>query len=935
MFISIYCHPDLIKLNVDFLRELNFILTKYSDGTKYSIFISNKGYLMFDDKQMFLPNDYYFDDKKISEIIFNTFDDNEFNCTSLVLKDGINSKLLKFVNVIFRRVIEKKLNINAERHSTYTFDNKCISELPSINKYTCYKWINIFNIISSNPFSKDIISFSFEYSDNSQSAQVKFDYPLYNYLLQLQDNVIFGIKLSDSEIELFIKIYEIFIIDSFKKAFIKPINVPNDSNKFPKFYIFVKFYQEVKEFLLKDFNLRFGSFRSRENYKVINNLNFYTYDKKENPFMEEMKRVDKEAYKNELKIREESKLDLFLLKDNIMAKKSDVITQEEFNKKFRNECFNAYYQKLASYLGRKDAETEIFNREYFKNNQDFQIILDMQRLALQIIESDGGLLFFDTRNKKYYFRSDSENNIVPYDKKDILVILNRAMQKNLPKYHNYNKDSSNHSIEVVLIENLNDVPKEKLKDEIKTSYTTKIFIFTNQIPSIDGEVFDLSRNEEIFQSKTDLLFKRNIFVPTEFLAKRKEYNYVNILEINEQTTNSFIKKFIYQMVNEDVEKTDYIINWLAYYFQNLKKTGIALVLLGDSEVTVKLFWDLIIKKIFGNRYCSTINDNEYKTTLLQDIAKYKLFFNVGDIKNAGTIFDDDTLALLVKDLLIQQSVECKNAKGEEERVEIHGQLLITATNPAPYLKKSLSKCTVIDTVNIDKIMESLDIEDETELEDKILKDLEQFSDFLNYYNVKEEIAKEKFITKEREKLKGITTSNVNKDDVENSLDNFIQTIKNKDIKYFEKVKNIENGTIYEHLKNAFEKDDGYFIGQDLLLYYNAVTEQKFDKKKDLMDRLKAKDNMFLQEVKTLKILTSDGKEEVLFQAYKTSKETGNKELYKINDYVIAKDITIPYGAVITTSQDNIEKYYHDDLKNAIKINKEYKDKKKVQEKLNK
>ena len=101
-----------------------------------------------------------------------------------------------------------------------------------------------------------------------------------------------------------------------------------------------------------------------------------------------------------------------------------------------------------------------------------------------------------------------------------------------------------------------------------------------------------------------------------------------------------------------------------------------------------------------------------------------------------------------------------------------------------------------------------------------------------------------------------------------------------------------------------------------------------------MDKLKVKDNMFLQEVKTLKILTSDKKEEVLFQAYKTSKETGNKELYKINDYVIAKDIEIPYGTVITTSQDNIKKYHHSDLENAIKINKEYKDKK-AQEKENK
>ena len=202
-----------------------------------------------------------------------------------------------------------------------------------------------------------------------------------------------------------------------------------------------------------------------------------------------------------------------------------------------------------------------------KNSRDFQIILDVQKLALEIIESDGGLLFFDTRNKKYYFRSDAENDIVPYDKKDILVILNRAMQKNLPKYHIYNKDSLYHSIEVALIENLNDVPKEKLKNEIDTSHVTKILIFANQIPLIDGEVFDLSRNEEIFQSETDLLFKRNIFVPTEFLAKRKEYKKSNdFYRINtlfnrheEQIeskkdvliTESFIKKPTVQKITQE------------------------------------------------------------------------------------------------------------------------------------------------------------------------------------------------------------------------------------------------------------------------------------------------------------------------------------------------------------------------------------------------
>ena len=951
--INDYYHPELIKLYRKILIDLDFKLTSLFNSeyilSNYKKFdnlkFDNHNMVLVDENQNFATKD---------KIIFNPIDDNVFSCSFLTLEDGIHNKLSILVNNIFEAVIGTKLNIYRGNISLYQY-LKDIHNLPITNKYTLYKWKNLYNIITSNLNSKNIISFSFEYSNDSPSAQIKFDYPFYNYLLQIQSGEIFGIKFTNSEIELLKKIYEIFIINILEKRFKSPIYVPQDSNKSPKFYIYLKFYMLFKELLAENYRLRLGYYKF---FNIrIDKLNDYNYTIKEScniNIFEKIKKLDKQVYENELKIREESNANLLLLKDNSMAKNGNIVIQEEINKKFEKEYFNAYNQKLASYFGKKDAEAEIFNREYLKNSNDFRIILDMQRLTLKIIQSDGGLLFFDNRDKKYYFRSDSENSITPYDKKDILVILNKAMQKNLPKYHNYNKDSLNHSIEVALIENLNDVPKEKLKNEINTSYTTKILIFTNQIPSIDGEVFDLSRNEEIFQSKTDLLFKRNIFVTTKFLAKRKEYDNKNtdfnkptflergfrslenedFAEKNTVITKSFIKKFIYQMVNKNTEKTEYIINWLAYYFQNLKKTGTALVLLGDSEVTEKLFFNLIIKKIFGNRYCSTINDTEYKTSLLQDVAKYKLFFNVADIKNAGTKFDDDTLALLVKDLLIHQTVEYTNDKGDEDRVEIHGQLLITATNPSPYLKKSLSKCTVIETVNIDKIMESLELEDEIELEDKILKDLDIFSDLLNNYSVKDEIAEEKFITEEREKLKGITTSNVDKNAIEDSLDKFIEAIKNKDIEYFEKVKNIDNGTIYEHLKNAFEKDDGYFIGQDLLVYYNTINEQKFDNKKDLMDKLKAKDNMFLQEVKTLKILTSDKKEEVLFQAYKTSKETGNKELYKINDYVMAKDIEILYGAVITTSQDNIKKYHHSDLENAIKINKEYKDKK-AQEKENK
>jgi hypothetical protein len=226
---------------------------------------------------------------------------------------------------------------------------------------------------------------------------------------------------------------------------------------------------------------------------------------------------------------------------------------------------------------------------------------------------------------------------------------------------------------------------------------------------------------------------------------------------------------------------------------------------------------------------------------------------------------------------------------------------------------------------MDTIIEKLGVPDVLILEDKIHKDLENFSDILRFFHLNHELTNYAMDTNERKEISGNKTSNINKEDVEKDIDAFITAIKTKDLEYFEKVKEVKDDAIYEHLKNAFNKDDGYFIGQDLLVYYNAIHEQKFETKKQLMDKLKEKDEMFTQEVKTLKILTAEQKEEVLFQAPKTSKDTGNKELYKINKYTLANSITIPYGAIIISSQDNIKKYNHPDLENAIKIHQQYKE----------
>lgn len=296
--INDYYHPELIKLYRKILIDLDFEVTG-----QHTLFNYKKlDYLKFDNKKMVLVDenqDFAIKDK----IIFNPIDDNEFSCSFLALEDGIHHKLSTLVNDIFDAVIGTKLNIYRGNISLHQY-HKEINNLPTTDKYTFYKWKNLYNIIASNLTFKNIISFSFEYSSDCQSAYVKFDYSLYNYLFQIYNNEIFGINFSNSEIELFKKIYEIFIINILEEKFKLPIYVPKNSNKSPKFYIFFKFYMLFKELLAEKYRLNFGRYEFFNN--VIDNLNDYTYTIKETcniNMFEKIKKLDKEAYKNELKIR--------------------------------------------------------------------------------------------------------------------------------------------------------------------------------------------------------------------------------------------------------------------------------------------------------------------------------------------------------------------------------------------------------------------------------------------------------------------------------------------------------------------------------------------------------------------------------------------------------------------------------------------------------
>jgi hypothetical protein len=857
------------------------------------------------------------------------------SCSLLLIENQIHQELSRtaFDEVI--DVLKMKATDIDEKKIPRRYKDEILNQFDSSNTFTVLKWENLFKVLTATPYIKHMIDFSFDTDTIFSNTKVICTYPLYDYLGEIEDKTIFGIEFKSNEIKVIKQIYRYQVIDKLEELFSKKITVIQNSNAFPKFYIWMRIYFEV----CKQYKHRFLRGYIKSNIepleKKLENLNQYNIeDLKWNSLLSQF---DTEEYNTEIKKREECYPKL-LSKEFMMAKeKNKLMTVEEYNIKLNDKTIDKYITELSKLNAKIMLQEEMSRVQQLQNSTEYQGILEMQRLVMSIINDEGGRLWYDTRIKKYCFRSRYDGKIVEHNKKDITEILNRAIQKNLPKYHIDDTNTFSHIIEVELIETINDILKYKLKNELKSNDTVKVLIFTNQIPTIDDDVFDTTLNKEIFKSETDLLFKRNRFVPTKYLAKRaqyqggirgvEDYNFkqqvVQQALSNSKPEASFIQLFITKMVKGDKNKLNWIINWLAYYFQELKKTGTALVLLGDQEVTQNLLYKHIIEPIFGKRYCTIIDDNtEYQTAKIEEVAKDKLFIHIGDIDDAGTKFDDITLALLIKTLLIQESISFQNINDVEEQL-IYSQVLITATNPAPYLKKSLSKCTVISVNNMDAIIEELELEDETELEDKIFKDLDNFSDLLNQHKVDHHLLTEKFITDEKAELKGETKANVNKEDRDSKVDDFIKAIKDKNLEYFEKIKGVtdnRNKDIYKQLENCFNKEDGYFVTNDLYLYFNAIySNYNFKSNTKFLELLKEKDSMFKQQYLKLTLLNESGDNKVIFEKYSSEGlDIGSKNLLKINDYKLAEDFTISAGWFADKNDNLFEKYNYEDIESSKK-----------------
>jgi len=939
----------------DTLKILQFAYTN-----QYRVFFANqKKPITYNNKQMVFANGPLSLNAKQNYIEFHPLNEQEKSCSRLLIVDTIHLFLKNQISILFNKILGIK--DGTYPNLAHKLDKTQIDLLPNHTKITIHKFNYLIDAVSSTSYLRGLITFSINFGNTSNRAKIDFKYPLYDELCTLHNNTLFDIYLEDFEIVLFKKIYEDYIMNIVDDLFHKDIEVPKNSNLYPQYYTLLKIKVILQEAFWKEYNisnLLSMKRKIREYNKMLDNLNKFTYMLPS--ISKEQQELDLQSYKNEIKSRKESESNWLKLKDKKMQEvvkkeQTEIITSkdkeiETFMQDISAKAHKKYIRQINNFLTDQRVNDYIQNYNQFKNNQEWAEIFHWQNLVLNILNGNDTSLWFDTRIDKYCFRSKVGGSLVYENKEGISELLTRALKQKLTEHLSSFSNSyflEDHAIEIVLVSKLNGINNQKLKQSERASNAIKILLFENAIPTIDDDKFDVQYYREFFKEYDHFFYTRNRFIPTKHLLKRfnntsltsnNAINFDSLFSLNEDSylletskqeleckRSSFIEDFIYYLVDEDIPAYYYVMNWLSCFFKSLQKSGTALVLMGEKEVTQSIVLDKIIKEIFGLQYCVTINDEECKSSSAFDIAYDKLFFHIGDINNPATKFDDETLYKLIKDLLVKKSITRLNEDGEQEESIIHGQMIITAKNPAPYIKRTLLKCTIIKVSDMDTIIEKLGVLDELILEDKIEKDLENFTNVLQSFRGNCEFTKYAMDTNKRKDISANKTSNINKEDVENEIDAFIQAIKDKDIEYFEKLKEVENGAIYKRPKNAFDKDDGYFIGQDLLHYYNSTHEQKFENKKQLMDKLKRKDEMFNQEVNTLKILIED-KEKILFKAYRSTADTDNKKLYKINGYTLPKDIKIPYGAIIVSSQDNIKDYCHPNLENALKLYKEYKEK---------
>ncbi len=413
--------------------------------------------------------------------------------------------------------------------------------------------------------------------------------------------------------------------------------------------------------------------------------------------------------------------------------------------------------------------------------------------AINMLYKRGGSLVF---NKKFKF----EYKFVTNDKIETYSL------SELPHIMGSDLD-----IELKIIKTIEKKAKKDDEENLEPKYIISIY----DLIKIQGDKFNPSILKEYYAE--DGLFYRNTFKPTQYMK----------LNADENKEFPTIKLLILNLVNHKIDRYNWIINWLANFFQTLVKSQCALVLIGEQGSGKGIFYNEIIKKLFGEDYCIQTGNAALKTNYKGALLKDKLFINFNEIATRNNTDIKNFLKALITD---KSAIEEEKQITMRESVELFGQILITSNDNFPIdIEEHDRRYSVFSTaMNIQKSnyfgygnYENLIVHIEDELED--------FAKFLKSYDVNKELVNTPLNTVEKQAI-----INLSKD----TFKLFFQAIISMNEDYFSYLKEV-NEKLHIVIIEDF-KERKIIRRRNIPLAYNEIYRTKLSSK-TIMDRLRVYD----------------------------------------------------------------------------------------------
>lgn len=149
-------------------------------------------------------------------------------------------------------------------------------------------------------------------------------------------------------------------------------------------------------------------------------------------------------------------------------------------------------------------------------------------------------------------------------------------------------------------------------------------------------------------------------------------------------THTYLYDLLMHAVGSDQESYDHFVNWLAYIYQYRTKPGIAWVLHGVEGTGKGLFFDKVIRPIFGEQYCfettiDTIADDKFNLFLERNIF---CLINESDTDNAH---NRSRLSARMKTYITDPKLSIRRMRQDPYMVRNYSNFIVFSNKAAPAL----------------------------------------------------------------------------------------------------------------------------------------------------------------------------------------------------------------------------------------------------------